>query len=141
MSEDVNFDYHSDERRNAVRVTPVDHKLSFDQGQFKLDCIDISMDGVSLKSDNSLPTLAQEQVGFILDQDDLIIGKVKARLIYKLSDRSGWQFTALEDEVREFIEALVLDTQKQELRKAANERLTEQEIELLHLNTNDQQQD
>lgn len=139
MSDDMYFDYHSNERRNAVRVIPVGHKLSFDQGQFKLDCIDISMDGVALKSDASLPTLSEEQVGFILDQDDSVIGKVKARLIYKQPDRSGWQFTALEDEVREFIETLVLDTQKQELRKAANERLVEQEKELLHLDQENQQ--
>ncbi|SBS35302.1 PilZ domain protein [Marinomonas aquimarina] len=133
MSDDMNIDYHSSERRNAVRVTPTGHKLSFDQGQFKLDCIDISMDGVALKSDASLATMDDEQVAFIHDQDDTIIGKVKARLIYKQSSRSGWQFTAMADEVREFIEELVLDTQKHQLRKAANERLVEQEKELLHL--------
>ncbi|CUB03402.1 PilZ domain-containing protein [Marinomonas fungiae] len=140
MSEDANFDYHSNERRNAVRVIPVGHKLSFNQGELKLGCLDISMDGVALKSNASLPTSLDEQVGFILDQDDRVIGKIKARLIYKLEQRSGWQFTAMEDKVREFIETLVLATQKQALRKAANERLIEQEKELLHLDLDSEAQ-
>lgn len=141
MTDDINIDYHSDERRNAVRVIPVGHKLTFEQGNDKFQCIDISMDGVALQSNAELVAPNHEQEAFILDQDDQVIGKVKARLIYKTAGRSGWQFTAMEDEVREFIETLVLDTQKQSLRRAANERLVEQEQELLHLDPKDTQED
>lgn len=141
MASDKNMTYHSSERRNAVRVTPNDHKLSFDQGSFKLNCLDISMDGVALKSDKTLPTLEGEQVAFVLDQNDVIIGKVRARLVYKQDARSGWQFTALEDAVRSFIDQLVLDTQKDALRKAAGERLAEKEKQLLDLDSQSNRED
>lgn len=125
------IEYHSDERRNALRVSPVGHTLNFDEGSFKLPCIDISVNGIALKSDDSLPTIAGEVVAFVMDQDDNIIGQVKARLIYKHSSRSGWQFSAMEDRVREFVETLVLNTQKASLRAAAVERMKEEERELL----------
>ena len=99
------------------------------------------MDGVALKSNKSLPTLEGEQVAFVLDQNDVIIGKVRARLVYKQDARSGWQFTALEDAVRSFIDQLVLDTQKDALRKAAGERLAEKEKQLLDLDAQSNRED
>ncbi|SBT19043.1 PilZ domain protein [Marinomonas gallaica] len=131
MSGDQNFEYQSSERRNAVRVIPKDHTLTFDQGKYKFGCIDISMDGVALASDLDLAIQEGEQVAFILDENDRIIGQVKAKLIYKKPDRSGWAFTAIEDQVSEFIDELVLETQKSALRAAASTRRIEQEKAIL----------
>lgn len=127
------IEYHSDERRNALRVTPVGHTLCFDEGSFKFACIDISVDGIALASDDNFPTIEDEVVAFVVDQDDVIIGKVKARLIYRQAQRSGWQFTSMEESVREFVETLVLNTQKEALRAAAVERMREEEKHLLDL--------
>lgn len=127
------IEYYSNERRNALRVTPVGHTLNFDEGSFKLPCIDISVDGIALENDGTLPTIEDEVVAFVMDQDGNVIGQVKARLVYKQATRSGWKFTAMEDSVREFVETLVLNTQKESLREAAVERMKEQERELLGL--------
>lgn len=132
-SDSASIEYHSNERRNALRVIPNGHTISFDEGGFKCPCLDISVDGVSLASDDSLPIPNDEIVAFVIDQDGQVIGKIKARLIYKLPHRSGWQFTAMEESVREFIETLVLDTQKASLRAAALERMKEEEKNLLDL--------
>lgn len=134
MTDDKNIEYSSSERRNAIRVVPKGHKLSFTHNTVTtLECIDISMDGVALMSDLDLAIDNNDQVAFILDQNDVVIGKVNARLVYKQPSRSGWQFTAMEEEVREFIDQLVLETQKKALRKAAHERIVKNEKKLLDL--------
>ncbi|MBM6550126.1 PilZ domain-containing protein [Marinomonas ostreistagni] len=127
------IEYHSNERREALRVSPVGHTICFDGGTFKFACIDISVDGTSLASDDSFETIEDEVVGFVVDQDGIVVGKVKARLIYRQAERSGWQFTAMEDSVREYVETLVLNTQKESLRAAAVERMKEEEKDLLDL--------
>ncbi|WP_067218706.1 PilZ domain-containing protein [Marinomonas gallaica] len=127
MSGDQNFEYQSSERRNAVRVIPKGHTLTFDGGIYKLDCVDISVDGVALASDLDLAIEAGEQIAFIMDENDRVIGQVKAKLIYKKPGRSGWMFTAIEEQVSEFIDELVLETQKSVLRTAASTRREEQE--------------
>lgn len=127
MSGDKNFDYQSNERRNAVRVTPLENSLSFQAGQHKFHCLDISMDGVALKSDSTIAFQESDQITFTLYENDQIIGSLKALLIYKSENRSGWQFTAVEDDVLDFFDNLVLNTQKTVLRKAASSRITQQE--------------
>lgn len=130
---DSQITYHSQERRNALRVKPTDHKLRFLHNELVLPCIDISVLGVGLaiEDDVLLEVNEGDIVAFVLDQDDQIIGQIKARLIHRTHNHSGWQFTATEDSVLEFIDELVLDTQKAELKRAALERLKQDEKDLL----------
>lgn len=133
MSKDSNIEYHSSERRNAIRVTPEGCCLTFVTDQIQLKCLDISVDGVALESDLDLSFNNNDQVAFVLNADNEVIGKVLIRLVYKTAGRSGWQFTMLDETVREFVEGLVLETQKKALRKAASIRITEAEKNLLDL--------
>ena len=125
--------YDSHERRNAIRVSPTAHKIKFRHNNLVLPCVDISVLGVGLSHNENvlLDANAGDIVAFVLDQDDTIIGQIKARLIYREPTHSGWQFTAIEDSVVEFIDSLVLDTQKVALKKAALERLEEDEKHIL----------
>ncbi len=127
MSRESSIEYHSTERRNAIRVTPVGHKIQFEHSSTVYPCRDISVLGVGLETDASLPFTIGEIVAFVLNQDDYVIGQVRARLVHKKSSHSGWQFTALEDSVKEFVDNLVLTTQKDQLKKVAKERRAAQE--------------
>ncbi|TDO96806.1 hypothetical protein [Marinomonas balearica] len=126
--------YESSERREAVRVIPNGCSVQFSNNENTFRCMDISVSGValSLTSDSTTPLPQNGSLtAFIVDRDEIIIGKVIARKIYQQEERSGWAFIQAEERVLTFVEELVLETQKIALRQASLERKKHEEEMLL----------
>ena len=123
--------YLSNERRDALKVKVTDLELFFiDQSQHN-KCIDLSVDGCSLL--NCLSAEKDLLQSFTLAYNEKHIGSLMAQCIYVNGNRSGWKFTQTESRVSHFIEALVLDIQKQQLRLEKIQRQAKEERDLLGL--------
>ena len=129
----IGFTYESSNKRHAVRVDTQHHRLVFHKDSHEnYTCSDLSFAGASLvgTSKYKLGT----SVKFILTHKGKKIGALIAKITQINNNTSSWKFTKMQPQVKDFIEYLVLDVQKTQLKEASEKRKIEEEAQLLGLN-------
>ena len=128
----IGFTYESSNKRKAVRVDTQHHRLVFHKDKHEnYTCSDLSISGASLVGTSTYEV--STSIKFILTYKGKKIGALIASLAKINQNSSSWKFTKIQPQVKEFIESLLLDIQKNDLKAASEKRKIEQEARLLGL--------
>lgn len=129
----IGFTYESSNKRHAVRVDTQRHKLVFHKDSTEhYTCWDLSFSGASLVGTSKYKT--GSSVKFILTHKGKKVGALIAKITQINHNTSSWKFTKMQPQVKDFIESLVLEVQKAELKEASEKRKIKEEAQLLGLN-------
>lgn len=121
--------YESNDRRDAVRVIPVAPAYFVDNANGeRYFLVNLSISGMALATQGEMNLPANMEGIIELEQLDIVVAS--ATRIYSNDKQSGWNFSKLEGDARQQIEAYVLHCQKHARRTevAAKRIIDEQQI-------------
>ncbi|TBR42154.1 hypothetical protein CBF23_007660 [Marinomonas agarivorans] len=128
----IGFTYESANKRDAVRVDTLHHRLVFHKDSHEnYTCSDLSFSGASLVGTSKYQI--GTSVKFILTYKGRKVGSLIASITQLKGNSSSWKFVKMQPQVKDFIENLVLEVQKSELKQASEKRKVEEEAKLLGL--------
>lgn len=128
----IGFTYESANKREAVRVDTQHHRLVFHKDSHEnYTCSDLSFSGASLVGTSKYEVGVS--IKFILTYKGKKVGSLIATLTKLKGNSTSWKFTKMQPQVKDFIENLVLEVQKTQLKEASERRKIEEEARILGL--------